>query len=216
MISLHVAAQQQEPSGIAGWASDVIDKLGAFGVGLLIALENLFPPVPSEVILPLAGFTASEGKVNVIAVAIAATAGSLVGALLLYGLGAWLGHDRACEWADRIPLIDPHDLEKATDWFERHGRKAVLFGRVVPVVRSFVSVPAGIERMPLAQFTLYTTIGSAVWNTLFVLLGFFLAEKWQKAEQFANWATWAVLGFAVLWMIKFAVGRMRERSKTHA
>ncbi|HEX2317208.1 MAG TPA: DedA family protein [Thermomonospora sp.] len=203
---------QPRPGGIAGWISDVIDALGAVGVGLLTALENLFPPVPSEVILPLAGFTASQGRVNVVAVTVAATLGSLLGALLLYGLGAWLGHERACRLADRLPLVDTAELDRATSWFTAHGGKAVLFGRVVPVVRSLVSVPAGIERMPLARFCLYTTVGSAVWNTLFVSAGYVLGEQWRKAEQFANWATWGVIALGVLWAVKFTITRVRERA----
>ncbi|REE96525.1 DedA family protein [Thermomonospora umbrina] len=198
---------------IADWIADVIDAMGAVGVGLLTALENLFPPVPSEVVLPLAGFTASEGRVNVVAVTVAATVGSLVGALALYGLGAWLGHERACRLADRLPLVDVSELDRATSWFARHGGKAVLFGRLVPVVRSLVSVPAGIERMPLARFCLYTTLGSAFWNTLFVGAGFVLGEKWRRAEQFANWATWAVIAVAALWAVRFAVGRMRRHTE---
>ncbi|WP_103942722.1 DedA family protein [Thermomonospora echinospora] len=208
---LGAGQQQQELTGIAGWAADVIEAMGAVGVGLLIALENLFPPLPSEVILPLAGFTASEGRVNVIAVIVGATLGSLLGALALYGLGAWLGHERACRLADRIPLVDTAELDRATSWFADHGGKAVLFGRVVPVVRSLVSVPAGIERMPLPRFCLYTVIGSGVWNTLFVIVGYVLGAKWQRAEQFANWATWAVLVLAVLWIVKFVVTRTRRR-----
>ncbi|RAY11337.1 DedA family protein [Actinomadura craniellae] len=208
---------QQDLSGIAGWAASVIETMGAFGVGLLIALENLFPPVPSELILPLAGFTASQGQVNVIAVIVAATAGSLAGALLLYWLGAALGHDRAIRWADRVPLVDPRDLERATAWFEDHGRKAVLFGRLIPVVRSFISIPAGTERMPLGRFCLYTVVGSAVWNTLFVTIGYVLGEKWQQAEKFANWLTWGVLALLVLAVVRFAVRKLREsRPSSHA
>jgi membrane protein DedA with SNARE-associated domain len=209
-----LAQKSDDLTGIAGWAASVIDALGALGVGLLIALENLFPPLPSELILPLAGFTASEGRLNVVAVIAAATAGSLLGALVLYGLGAWLGHERACRLADRVPLVDTGELDRATAWFADHGGKAVLFGRLVPVVRSFVSVPAGIERMPLTRFCLYTTLGSAVWNTLFVIIGYVLGAKWQRAEQFANWATWAVLALAVLWTAKFVITRLRRDRPT--
>lgn len=207
---MDVAQGQDGLNGVAGWAEDVMHALGEVGVGLLIALENLFPPVPSEVILPLAGFTASEGRLNVVLVIVAATAGSLVGALVLYGLGAFLGHERIYRLADRLPLVDGGELDKATEWFSRHGGKAVLFGRMVPIVRSLVSVPAGVERMSLVRFSLYTTFGSAVWNALFVLAGYYLREKWQDAEKFANWAVYAVLALAVLWMVKFVVTRLRR------
>ncbi|GAA3193454.1 DedA family protein [Actinocorallia longicatena] len=209
-----IVAQQQENdlTGVAGWAAGVIETLGAVGVGLLILLENLFPPLPSELILPLSGFAASEGRVNVVAVAVAATAGSVAGALLLYGLGAWLGHERAYRLADRIPFVDPADLDRATGWFRKHGGATVLFGRLVPVVRSFVSIPAGIERMPLTRFILYTTLGSAVWNTAFVALGYLLGSRWEEAGTYVGYATWAVLALAVLWIAKFLLGRARHRN----
>jgi len=207
---MNVAQGQSELNGIAGWAEGVMESLGEIGVGLLIALENLFPPLPSELILPLAGFTASEGELNVVLVIVAATLGSLFGALALYGLGAFLGHDRACRLADRLPLVDSGEFNKATRWFSEHGNKAVLFGRMVPVVRSLVSVPAGIERMPLVRFSLYTTLGSALWNTIFVLAGYMLREKWHDAEKYANWAMYAVLALFVLWTVKFVVTRLHR------
>jgi membrane protein DedA with SNARE-associated domain len=205
-----VAQGQDGLNGLAGWAESVMESLGAVGVGVLIALENLFPPLPSELILPLAGFTASEGKLNVVAVIVMATVGSLFGALVLYGLGAWLGHERAFRWADRLPMVDSGELRRASEWFSRHGGKAVLFGRMIPVVRSLVSVPAGIERMPLVRFCLYTVVGSTIWNTLFVMAGYVLREKWENAEQFANWVTWGVLALCVLWVVKFVVTRLRH------
>ena len=122
-----------------------------------MALESIVPPIPSEIVLAIAGFLAHEGKFNVFLVVLAATVGSLVGALVLYWLGAALGEERLKRWLDHIPLVDSDDLEKADRWFERHGRWAVLIGRVVPVVRSLVSVPAGANRMPLGEFILLTT-----------------------------------------------------------
>jgi membrane protein DedA with SNARE-associated domain len=160
-----------ELTGITGWAADVMTNLGGPGVGAIVALENLFPPIPSEVVLPLAGFLAGQGNLSVVAVILWATAGSVVGAVVLYGLGAVLGRDRLRRIADRVPLASVHDLDRAEQWFARRGGRAVFVGRMVPVVRSFVSVPAGVERMPLPKFVAYTTAGSALWNALFVLLG---------------------------------------------
>jgi membrane protein YqaA with SNARE-associated domain len=133
-----------------------------------VALENLVPPIPSELVLAMAGYLAGEGRVNVVLVLIAATAGSVVGALALYWLGYALGEDRLRRWLDRIPLVDADDLDKADRWFERHEKSAVLFGRCAPVVRSLVSIPAGANHMPLGQFTVFTAIGSGVWNAIFV------------------------------------------------
>src|SRR4051812_18188898 len=169
-----------ELQGLAGWVASVIDALGELGVGLLVALEHLIPPIPSEIVLSLAGYLAQEGRVSLILVLISATVGSVAGALALYWLGYALGEDRLRRWLDRIPLVDADDLNTADRWFDKHERSAVLFGRCAPVVRSLVSIPAGANHMPLAQFTVLTAIGSGVWNTLFVVGGYLLGERWQN------------------------------------
>ena len=142
-------ASRKQLGGLTGWVASVIESLGEVGVGLLVALENLIPPIPSEIVLSMAGYLASEGRVNVVLVTIAATAGSVLGALALYWLGYALGEDRLQRWLDRIPLVDADDLNMADRWFERHAKGAVLFGRMAPVVRSLVSIPAGANHMPL-------------------------------------------------------------------
>ncbi|QKW06277.1 DedA family protein [Streptomyces sp. NA04227] len=162
------------------WLDTLIDEFGAPGAGLAIALENLFPPLPSEVILPLAGFAASTGRMNLYAALVWTTAGSVIGALALYGLGAGLGRERLLRLADRLPLVKVRDVERAEAWFARHGAKAVLLGRMIPLFRSLISVPAGLARMPLLQFLGLTTLGSAIWNTTFVLAGYALGERWSQ------------------------------------
>src|SRR6187402_2898694 len=122
-----------ELQGLAGWVASVIDALGELGVGLLVALENLVPPIPSEIVLALAGYLAGEGRVNLVMVLIAATAGSVAGAVALYWLGYKAGEDRLRRWLDRIPLVDADDLETADRWFEKHEKSAVLLGRCAPV-----------------------------------------------------------------------------------
>lgn len=164
------------------WAVGLMETLGAPGAGVAVAAENLFPPIPSEVILPLAGFTAARGDLGLLEVLVWTTAGSLVGAVLLYGLGAALGRDRLRRVVDRLPLVRREDLDTAEAWFARYGAAAVLVGRVVPIVRSLVSVPAGVERMPLGRFVALTTIGSAVWNTTLVTVGYVLGERWTDVE----------------------------------
>jgi len=159
-----------------------MEALGLLGVGLLVALENLVPPIPSEVILPLAGFTASRGEFTVIGAIVATTIGSVTGALVLYLLGRWLSADRLARIADRIPLMKGSDVHAAVAWFERFGPVAVLLGRFVPIIRSMISIPAGVTRMNVALFLLLTTIGSGVWNTVFILLGFALGENWHLVE----------------------------------
>ncbi|MEV8023068.1 DedA family protein [Streptomyces sp. NPDC086554] len=164
-------AQQPPADGIAGWATDLMDSLGAAGAGAAIALENLFPPLPSEVILPLAGFAASQGKFSIVEVLLWTTAGSVVGALALYAIGALLGRDRVVALAARLPLVKVSDIDRTEAWFQRHGTKAVFFGRMIPIFRSMISVPAGVERMRLPVFLALTTAGSLIWNAVFVLIG---------------------------------------------
>jgi membrane protein DedA with SNARE-associated domain len=215
----HVLAAETDLSGLTGltgWVASVIDSLGATGVGLLVALENLIPPIPSEIVLSMAGYLAGAGRVNLVLVTVAATAGSVLGALALYWLGYALGEDRLRRWLDRIPLVDADDLDTADRWFERHERAAVLFGRMAPVVRSVISVPAGANHMPLGQFTLFTTIGSGVWNCIFVGAGYALGSRWQNVEQYSNWINYGVWALIVLAVANWAVKKVRKRRRAAA
>ena len=205
------AAADKELTGLAGWVVDVVESLGPVGVGLLVAAENLFPPIPSEVILPVAGYVAGQGKMNLFAAIIGATVGSVLGALALYALGAGLGRERLRRWAARMPLVDVEDLDKAEAWFARRGGKAVLFGRCVPVVRSLISIPAGVARMPLRTFLLYTLIGSLVWNSIFVVAGYQLGARWEDAGKYSDILNAAVLGIIGLSIAYFVVSRLRRR-----
>ncbi|GGD70023.1 DedA family protein [Microbacterium murale] len=197
-------------TGIAGWAVNLMETLGGPGAGLAIALENLFPPLPSEVILPLAGFTASRGSFTLVEVLVWTTLGSVVGALALYGLGAWLGRDRLRRLIARVPLMRLSDVDKAEAWFERHGYKAVFFGRMIPIFRSLISIPAGIERMNIVPFTLLTTAGSLIWNSIFVLSGFYLGENWAAVEPYADGLQKAVVVAVVAAVVLFVVLRVRR------
>jgi membrane protein DedA with SNARE-associated domain len=205
-----LAADQRELGGLVGWVLDVIEALGAVGVGLLLALESVFPPIPSELVLPLAGFLAGQGRMSFGAVVAFATAGSLAGALLLYWLGAALGTARLERLADRVPLMDARDVRRADAWMARHGSSAVLLGRMVPGVRSLVSIPAGVQRMPLWRFSLLTTVGSAVWNMLFVGLGFLLGEEWTQVGEYSDLLNFLVIGAIVLVLGGIAGRRMRR------
>lgn len=187
-----------------------MEVIGPVGAGIGIALENLFPPLPSEVILPLAGLTASRGSFTLAEALIWTTLGSIVGAFALYGLGAWLGVDRLRRLADRIPLMKGEDIDKTVAWFHRHGGKAVFFGRMVPLFRSFISIPAGITRMPLWKFGLLTASGSLIWNTIFVLSGFFLGEAWPVVEQYAEILQYLVIAAVVIAVVWFVIVRVRS------
>jgi membrane protein DedA with SNARE-associated domain len=187
--------------------------LGAPGAGIAIALENLFPPLPSEVILPLAGFTASMGRMNLVEVLVWTTAGSVVGALALYWIGALLGRERTLAIAAKLPLVKVSDIEKTEAWFLKHGKATVFFGRMIPIFRSLISVPAGVERMNLVTFLLLTTAGSAIWNTIFVMAGYLLGNEWELVETYAGIGSKVVLGLVALAVVVFIVVRLRERSK---
>jgi membrane protein DedA with SNARE-associated domain len=204
-----------ELTGLAGFAVDVVEKLGATGVGLLVAAENLFPPLPSEIILPLAGYVASQGKMNLLLAIVGATLGSYFGALALYWLGALLGRERLRRIVERLPLVDVVDMENAEAWFARHGGKAVLFGRCVPLVRSLISIPAGIERMPLWRFSLYTLIGSAVWNTIFVVAGYQLGARWKDVGKYSDPINTAVVVVIALVLVQFVVKRVLRARAGH-
>ncbi|MGW8060781.1 DedA family protein [Streptomyces ziwulingensis] len=202
-----IAVQTAAGSGAAPeWINELMDKLGAPGAGLAIALENLFPPLPSEVILPLAGFAAGSGRMNLIAVLLWTTAGSVIGALALYGVGAMLGRDRTVAIAEKLPLVKVSDIEKTEAWFLKHGTKAVFFGRMIPVFRSLISVPAGVERMRLPVFLALTTLGSAIWNTVFVLAGYTLGDNWSRVSGIASTYSKVILAIAALALLVF-IGR---------
>lgn len=163
---------------ITGWLVNLMETIGGIGVALAIALESVFPPIPSEVILPLAGFTAARGTMSLIGAIIWATIGSLLGAWALYGISRWVGLHRINRAADKIPGVSRKDVNKANDWFTRYGTWSVLIGRVIPVVRSLISIPAGFNRMNFVQFTGWTLLGSAIWNTILVSAGYLLGDQW--------------------------------------
>lgn len=199
--------------GIDEWAIAIMESLGVVGAGLLVAIESLFPPIPSEIILPLAGFTASQGSFPLVGAIIATTVGSLVGALGLYFLGRYVGVARLRRWADKVPLMSSDDVDKAMVWFGKHDKVAVLTGRFVPIVRSLVSIPAGVERMNLGLFLLLTLLGSGLWNTLFITLGFLLGENWTVVEGFMGQYSRVILVIAVLALAVIIVLRIRRHRR---
>ncbi len=199
--------------GIVEWATGLMETLGAPGAGIAVALENLFPPLPSEVILPLAGFTSSKGEMVLWQVLLWTTLGSVVGALALYGLGALLGRERIHALAVKIPLLKSEDVTRTEEWFARHGRKTVFFGRMIPLFRSLISIPAGFERMPLPTFLLFTTFGSFIWNTVLVMAGYLLGEQWELVETYVGIVTWVVIGLVVLAIAVFVWKRVTENRR---
>jgi len=208
-----VTAEAENLNAIAQWAVSLMETLGAPGAGLAVALENLFPPLPSEIILPLAGFTASRGSFGLIEVLLWTTAGSIIGALALYGIGAWLGRKRLRRIVDAMPLMKVSDVDRAEEWFARHGSKAVFFGRMIPIFRSLISIPAGLTRMPIWKFTLLTSAGSAIWNTVFVIAGYLLGESWHVVEDYAGILQKVVIAGVVAAVIALVWFRVRQRGR---
>lgn len=200
-------------SGISDWVVDTVDRIGEVGVGALIALENVFPPIPSEVILPLAGYRAEQGALNVGGVWVAATVGALVGAMILYGIGALVGAERLHQLAGKpwFVLFGEKDLDRGERWFERHGDKVVLFCRFIPLLRSVVSVPAGISRMPLPRFLLLTAIGSGIWNAVFIGFGWALGDRYEQVERYVGPVSYAVVGVLAVAVVVLAVRHLRRR-----
>ena len=211
MIS--TSSNPTELGGLAGFALTLMEGIGEWGVGLFTLLETIFPPIPSEVILPLAGFLAQQGQLNLILVVITSTLGAYIGALLLYWLGAKLGMDRAIEWLSKLPLVDKQDFEKAADWFSRHGKSAVFFGRFIPGVRSLISLPAGADRMHLLTFSVFTIVGSAIWNGLLIGLGAALGTQYELIEKYSdylNYIVYAAIAGVVAWLVIRRIRRARS------
>ncbi|KFI68789.1 Membrane protein DedA family protein [Bifidobacterium magnum] len=160
------------------WLITLMETVGGVGVALAIALESIFPPIPSEIILPLAGFTAAHGNMSLVAAIFWASMGSMLGAWALYGIARWFGLHRIHSAVDKIPGVARKDVDKANAWFSKYGRWSVLIGRIIPVVRSLISIPAGFNRMNFAEFSLFTFLGSAVWNSVLVSAGYMLGDQW--------------------------------------
>lgn len=203
-----------------GWLGDIVvqvmEAIGPIGVALAVFLENIFPPIPSELILPLAGFTAANGSFGPWEAVIWATIGSVVGAVALYGIGAALGRRRMYQIADWLPLVDFEDVEKTERWFHRHGYWTVFVGRMVPIFRSLISIPAGIERMHLGLFTLLTLLGSGIWNTIFVWGGYLLGESWHLVSDYADVFSNVVLAAVVLFLAWWIIARvLRNRRRAN-
>lgn len=201
-------------AGVIAWATWVIATVGYAGVALLIALEVVFPPIPSEVILPLAGSLSASGRFNVVLVILSATVGSLMGASLLYAIGRWGGERRIGGWLDRYGkwiLLSRDDLYKTRDWFSRHGNYAVLVARLVPGMRSYVSVPAGLASMPFGRFLAFSAVGSGIWNSILVLAGYYLGSHWDAVEGWLAPLGPIVYLFIFALLAVFVVRRLRAK-----
>lgn len=171
------------------WVVSTMEGLGYWGIALLMFLENLFPPIPSELIMPLAGFTVAQGKMTMPLAIGAGVLGTVLGAVPWYGAGWYLGQKRLGKLIDRLPRwsgLSGADVTKSTQWFNRHGEKAVFWGRLVPGVRTLISIPAGIAQMAPVPFFIYSTIGTVLWTAFLTYSGYFLGSNYKLVEQYID------------------------------
>ncbi len=189
-------------SGLTAWATSIVKTAGPLGLALVMLTENLFPPIPSEAVLPLAGFLVQRGEMALVPALLASTAGSVLGALLLYALGRWGGRAVLLRWR-RVLRLTEDQLDRADAWFDHHGPKLVFWFRMVPIARSVVSVPAGASEMPVARFLALTTLGTLIWNAALIGAGFALAGNWSRVSEVVDTYTYAVV--AVLAVATVAV-----------
>ncbi len=197
-------------SSITSWINEIMQQLGYVGIAFLMFLDTIFPPIPSELIMPSAGFTASQGDLNIVAVIIAGSCGSILAAVILYWIGRVLNEDRLNNWLKRYGkwiFLKPEDLAKATSWFNQHGKKIVFFGRMIPAVRSIISIPAGIAKMPFGLFLLYSSLGTLIWTSILALLGYYLGQNYQKIIPWISGASNIILviiiGAAIIVIYKY-------------
>jgi len=203
-------------SSLATWVQDVIEQLGYVGVALLVVAENVFPPIPSEIVLPFAGFVAQRGSESVVIMILAATFGSVVGALIMYWIAAVIGDERLHAFTRKFGKwvqIREVDLTRAEEWFDRHATSAVLIGRCVPLIRSVVSIPAGFRRMKLVPYIAYTFAGSLVWNILLIGAGALLGDNWERVGSYVGVFQWVVIALVIAVIARFTFGVYRRRNQ---
>lgn len=215
LLTTLVAESSSIPdSGLAGFVADIMGSVGLLGVGLILAVETIFPFLPSEVALPLAGFSADRGDFGLIPVILAATIGSVAGALVLYWLSMKFGLERTRSLLSKVPFVTERDIDKGVAWFARNDAAAVFLGRMVPGVRSLISIPAGVEKMPVGRFLLFTTAGSLLWNVIWIVAGYQLGSNWKKVEKYSHYLTYALVVAVIAAIVWFVVYKLRARRAT--
>ncbi|WP_128253782.1 DedA family protein [Falsirhodobacter deserti] len=196
-----------------------LQATGIWGVAIMMFMENVFPPIPSELIMPLAGFNVANGSGSLWATIAAGTVGSLLGLSIWYWVALKFGLPRLKRLADRtgrFSMMDSTDIDKANGWFERHGGAAVLFGRLLPTIRTVISIPAGLAFMPFWKFLIFSAIGTFIWTALLTLTGYILESQYDRVQQWLNpistTVVLAIIGF-YLWGVITYPSRVRNRSE---
>lgn len=198
------------------WTTSIMEAFGYPGIVLIILIENLFPPIPSEIVLPFAGFMTTQGSLTLFGVLVASTVGSVLGAIALYGVGLWFGRDRIYAIVRRYGrwlTIGEQDVQRTEDWFARYGIWTVFFCRMVPVMRSLISIPAGLVRMNMGVFILYTAIGSAIWNLVLAGIGATLGAAWPTVSRWVSIYQDGVIAAALIAVAAFLLYRLVPRPK---
>jgi membrane protein DedA with SNARE-associated domain len=184
------------------WIVSLIDKAGYVGIALLMLLENIFPPIPSEVIMPLAGFSAAKGTLSFAGVVISGTIGSLAGAYFWFLIGRWIGPNRLKRFAGRHGrwlTLHPDEVEQARAFFARYQIMALFLGRLIPAIRSLISVPAGVNCIPISTFLLWSSLGTALWTLLLTSAGYLLQSQYERVSEWLNPVSNVIFAGLAIW-----------------
>jgi membrane protein DedA with SNARE-associated domain len=198
------------------WITNIMTSLGYLGIGLLMFAENLFPPIPSELIMPLAGFTVAQGKMNFTLAVLAGVIGTIVGAIPWYYAGKLVGEERLKSLADKYGkwiTVSSKDIDKVTRWFNRYGNKAVFFGRLVPGIRTLISLPAGLSNMPMVPFLIYSTLGTTAWVMLLTFLGYVLGDNYELVDEYLGPVSKIVLLVLIVAFIAWVVFKKQQEKR---
>ena len=199
---------------LADFVINLVSDLGYFGIVLAMAAENIFPPIPSEAVMPMAGFLTTTGRFNLWLTIFAGVLGSLIGAVVLYYIGVWVGNSAFRIFLDRYGrffMTTSKELDAAEKWFEKHGEKSVLFCRMIPIVRSIISVPAGFTKMPLKKFIIFTTVGTTAWTTFLAVVGVVLGENWERIGSVMKRFEFLVIGIVGVLVGYYVIRQLRNR-----
>jgi membrane protein DedA with SNARE-associated domain len=187
---------------LSDWIIGVVKQMGYLGIAFLTFLENVFPPIPSELIMPLAGFVSEQGGMNIGGAIAAGSVGSLAGAFAWYYVGRMVGEERLRKWVDnhgKWLTLSCEDLDRSKDWFSRHGAAVIFFGRLIPGIRTFISVPAGLDKMPVWQFTLYSAAGTVIWTAALTYAGYLLRHNFEDVKTVIGPVSTAVFAIILAW-----------------
>ncbi|WP_214698774.1 MULTISPECIES: DedA family protein [unclassified Exiguobacterium] len=201
---------------MSDWMISVIEQYGYIGIAFMIFIENVFPPIPSEVVLLFGGFFAVKTNLSIILVVVASTTGAILGAILLYGIGLLFDVEQIEKWTKRYGKwlrLDIEDVKKADAWFDRYGGWMVFFGRLMPVVRSLISIPAGMSNMPFLKFLLLSTVGTAIWNTILILIGMKVGENWKEILTYLDAYSYTIYGLLLIGMVGYLIWRKKRQHK---